>query len=614
MPAVVRQLYPAVVAPAPKPVAPREIDPYRNLTEKQRMEADRCLAILRPAIAMIHRGHARSFSAKWLASTAEGLPSWQTLDRWLEIYQSGGPVALASSYTGRVRRDYGWEARAVELYNQPQKPAYATVALWLRQEGHESASEHNVRRYLKKVPSSVAETGKKRLGAHFYAQNVKPHVVRDRTVLPVGLIYEGDGHCCDVYVQHPATGKAFRPELTVWIDVASRYVVGWWISEAESAQTTLFSISEAIVRHNNVPGYLHTDPGSGFIARMISDEVTGYLARLHIQPITALPGNARGKGDVEGWFRWFEERCGKRFETFCGHDRSDDFLRHLSVKVQRGLITLPTLAQYIDAIRDYVAFYNQAHQDNLGSSPAMKWAELQNVPLELAAAAIIRPREQRTVQRWGVRLDNRLYRHADLQHYEGRSVIVEYSIHDDQHVAILDGAGRLICDAQLVEKKAWLPESRIEEAQQRRLQGQIERHQRHIAEQQARARLPVSAAAALDALDAHFQAVPEPQQAEPLEQQHSLHVPTPQTPRVPRAPAAVDLALVREVIAEDAAPRTEETPEQRYTRWLDLKAKHLAGHSLDAHTTHWLGAYAESDECQSLTDLHDHFGYLPGTR
>lgn len=585
---------------------PMPVDPVRLLPDYARVEAERCLAIIRPALIRVAGGVSIRAAAEWLASSAEGMPSAATLARWLKQYANGGLVELAPKYSGRQRQEYGWEARALELYNQGQRPAYATVALWLRQEGFEGASEHNVRRYLKKAPSNLTETGKKRVGAHFYAQNIKPYVVRDIKNLKVGFVYQGDGHTCDVYVAHPTTGRPFRPELTPWIDVRSHYVVGWWISESESAQTTLFSLSQSLLAHNHVPAYVHTDPGSGFKAKMISHEVTGFLQRFDIKPMLALPGNAKGKGLTEGWFRWFEERCGKRFQTFCGHCRTDDELSRLSTKIRRGEMELPTLQQYIDAIKAYVEFYNNNPNEGLeGQTPAELWAQLERVELHTPAEAIVRPRKECTVQRWKVRLDNRWYRNDRLQQYEGRRVVVEYSLHHDDVVWILDDNGRLVCEAQLVEKKDWLPASRIEEGQQRRLAGQTKRHELAIAEQQARARAPLSSVAMLDALDDVTPAQLLP--AQPLQVGHSVVAPRPaQVAAVVRPINAHVVARVATAIEE--SEQVQETATERYQRWLDLQA----GPAATADELAWVAKYSATGECKSFERIREDFGEVSG--
>ncbi|MGQ0622752.1 MAG: Mu transposase C-terminal domain-containing protein [Panacagrimonas sp.] len=602
-----------LTAYARRPVAEKIGDPFARLPEqtqdraylRYRLVAAVILEIdqgLKPRLAselVWSRIHSRK-APQTLIELADRCTclSAATLETWTRLYQRGGLLGLAPKNKGRVRQPKDWEMRAIAMFAQPQRPGYSTVAYWLRGEGFQHASDHLVRRFLQSLPSNVSDTSPKRMGKHYYAQNIKPYVVRDTSALPVGMIYEGDGHCCDVYVQHPARGH-FRPELTVWLDIRSQMVVGWWISESESAQTTLFSLSQALVAHNHTPAYVHTDPGSGFIARLMVDDVTGWLARFSIDAIRALPGNAKGKGLVEGWFRWFEERCGKLFPTFCGHCRTDDDLSRLSAKIKKGELQLPTLPQYIDAIKRYIDAYNNAPKDGLdGRSPAELWAQLERVPLETPAAAVLRPREARTVQRWGVRLDNRSYRAAELQGYEGREVVVEYSLHQDEQVAIYDAKGRFVCDALLVEKAAWMPASRIEQGQQKRLEGQRKRHMQAIEEQQARARLPLSAASVLHALDAPE--APRAIEHAPLHQGHSVTAPI-FPAAAPRVLAPVDLAPLRAELDEMHAP--QESAEQRFARALRLERD---GYATDADAT-WLSIYQTSAEYHSRMDLHEAF-------
>lgn len=603
MSAAILPLFPNASVPAV-----RQVDPFDLLPQHAQVAAKARLALLQPAITKVANGCPVKSAARWLSTQLGGDPSMQSIQRWLGAYAESGLMGLATRHKGRVRQAGGWEAKAAEYYNAPQRPAYSTVALWLRQEGFADATDHGVRRYLQSLPSNLSETGRKRLGAHFYDQNVRPHVVRDMSVLPVGFIYEGDGHTCDVYVQEPSTGNPFRPELTVWVDVRSHYVVGWYLSDRESANTTLYSLSHAFIRHDHVPAMVHCDPGSGFIAKIISDETVGFISRFSIKPIVALPGNAKGKGLIEGFFRWFEERCGKRFRTFCGHCRTDNELSRMRDKIRAGELKLPTLQQYADAVRDYFDFYNANPQAGLGKvSPASLWATLDRVPLELPAAAVMRPRDRRKVQRWGVRLHGRLYRHGELARYEAREVTIEYDLHNDSVVWIQDDKGRFICEAGLVEKKPWLPDSRIEEAQQDRLAGQQARLQRKLDEVAGRAHTPFGALTDLTpepaALPASTEAVADlvANRFEPKAKAKPLPAPA-----VSRPVDELVMAGVREAMADPAPPL--ETAEQRFARYLQLRDQvELAEGDAD-----WLATYRRSAECQGLQTMFDAFGYVPG--
>ena len=496
-----------------------------------------------------------------------------TLERWTRAYLANGPAALADRRQGRVRKDYGWEARAAALYRQPTRPAYATVAYWLRGEGYETATDKRVRDYLKKLPSNEAETAPARTGRHFYDQNIRPHHRLDLDSIAAGEVYQGDGHRCDVYVKHPRTGNHFRPELWIWLDRRTTKVVGWWLCEDESAQAVQWSISAAIRAHDHVPTWAHGDPGPGIANRAMSDEQLGYFERLGITLRKALPGNAKGKGLVEGWFRWFEERCGKRFSSYCGHCRTDDALSRLTTKVKRGEIEIPTWPQYLDAVRNYVAAYNATPKDALdGRTPDQVWGEeLQRNPLHVPEATLLRPQRKATVKRWEVRLLNRFYRAAELAQYEDRKVVVEYDLHDESQVWIRDERQRLICAAQLVEKTRWASESAAQDAREKSRRGKLARLERTAEEIEGRHK-PLLPAAETREIDAE-QAVAFRRHAE-LEQQEVEQL------------------------------QMEESPVQRFQRALQLEA----ADEISEADARWLAIYRTSAEYHSRRSLHEEFG------
>ena len=421
---------------------------------------------MRKLEANLEAGHRLSAAIRILKAAFPQLPAEGTIRRWHLAWKSGGAEALLDNRIGRQRKSYGWEARAIELWNNPARPAAATVAYWLQQEGFADATASRLRRYFKSMPSTLCgDNSPRRAGKHYYKQNHTPHAIRDESAVDVGLIYEGDGHRVDVFVQHPTSGHHCRPELTIWIDIRSHYIVGWHLSADESSLTTLFSLSKCFLAHDHVPSALHVDKGSGFQNKMLMDETTGWLDRLGISVITALPGNARGKGLVEGWFHWFIERCAKRFDTYCGHDRTDqkDFGR-FKQHIKHGRMTMPTMPEFIDAVTDYVASYNHTPQTRIKSTPAALWADLEKSPVELPAAALMRPAETRKVQRGGVTLYGRIYRHPHLILLNEKEVIVEYDLQKPEAVWITWQKKR-VCEATLVEKRPWVQANRLEDLQ-----------------------------------------------------------------------------------------------------------------------------------------------------
>ena len=428
------------------------------------------------------------------------LPSKSTLNRWVNDYSAHGLIGLAPNHKGSDAKAYGWEARAHHLYSLPSKPSISAVARKLVAEGFDKVTEVRVRRYLNNLPADQGEMSRGRLGARLFNNTQKTFKRRTTENLPVGSIYSGDGHTLDVYLKHPNGGLApWRAELTLYIDITSRYVVGWWVSEAESANSTLFALSNALITLDHIPAYLHIDNGSGYKNKMMSDEATGFYARFGMSIMHSLPYNAKGKGHVERFFRTMECDCNKWFESYCGEEMADEPIQLLLKKVKKGEKQLPTLGQWMDAFTVWLdQYHNKTHRGLDGKTPAELWATLERHSVEPKSAAIFWPRTTRTVSRECVRLDNREYMAPTLIQYNGRKVQIEYNLHDDAQVRILDDKGRWVCDATLVNKVDYIPSSRIEEAKQKRLRSQIKRLEVHANEKRERAGLAVTHDQVLD--------------------------------------------------------------------------------------------------------------------
>jgi len=413
------------------------------------------------------------------------LPSRSTIHNWLKKYQESGREGLLNTYTGRVRQDYGWEHLAIQLYNIPSKPAYTSVAIKLREEyGFDSATNSAVSRYLKSLPATLNESSPLRLGKKYHALNRGKYVERSTDNVLVGEIYEGDGHTVDCYVAHPNTGKPYRPELTVWIDIRSKYIVGWYLSEAESSHTTLFALSHALLSNDHVPAWVHIDNGSGFVAKSLSDKSVGFYSRFDISVCRAIAGNSKGKGLVEGWFRPFRDRHDKFFNggiDYCGADMAPEINRQLSIEIKKGNRQLRPLTEYTESVKRYIDRYNSRPQKSLDNkSPSDLWTTLENVPVEMHDAAVIRPSVIRKARRHRVYLHNRSYEHEVLAHYDRREIEVQYDLHNDDRVWVYDDKHRLICIAHLKNKNPWMPTSRLEEKREKRKEGRIKRLQAAI--------------------------------------------------------------------------------------------------------------------------------------
>lgn len=481
-------------------------DPWQTATAAQRSVADQRSLLLEPYMDRLAAGASVSIVADLIVAQAQadalsvaqqyaladlgGMPSEPTLRRWLSAYKQGGKAALLPAHTGRVRQGYGWEARAIELFNAPSKPGYMAVALRLKGQGFTEVSESRVSRYLKSLPASMGAKSAARVGPHLHKLTRKTYQERSLDELQVGEIYAGDGHCCDCYVAHPLTGKAMRPELTAFIDVKSGYLPGWWFSESESAASTLFALSHAIRADDHVPAWVYVDRGAGYRAKLLSSESTGYYNKMSIGVIGAIAGNPHGKGWVERFFRTVRDRHDKLFaggQVYCGDDAAPETNRRMVAEVNAGKRVLPSLAQYIHSFKQWLETeYHQTLLEKRGDTPANLWKALVQTKAEIAMDAIARPRTEAIVHRQSVTFGKRRYVHSALAEYDSAKLIVEYDLHDDMHVWLFDAKGRFVVEAELASTIGVLPKSRLEEGRARRLQGQLKRVENDYKEKLAR--------------------------------------------------------------------------------------------------------------------------------
>lgn len=513
-------------------------DQWSAATEAQRRIADLRCAFIKPLSKLVEGGASiNNVSKMFVSQCMAGMldpntshvmrvlgteaVSVPTVKRWISAYTKHGKNGLLPQTTGRVRKDYGWEARAVELYNIPSKPGFADVAFNLIREGFEGVTESRVKRYLKALPATLGEHSPARVGKHLHKLKRQAFQRRSTEELLVGELYAGDGHTVDCYVAHPNTGKPYRPELTAFIDVKSRFIAGWWLSESESANSTLFALSNALVMHDHVPAWVYIDQGPGYRSKLLADECTGWYARFSIEVIGAIPGNPHGKGWIERWFRTMRNKHDKFFadgQVYCGDDMAPEINRRMSADVTSGKRKLPSYYAYVESFREFLEAYHHAPMDVLdGRTPAQVWAEMQRVTVGLEADAVMRPRHKATVQRQTVRLHNRFYWHEALALYDAKEMVVEYDLHRDGVVWVLDDKGRLVCEASLVKTIGVLPSSRLEEQRDKRLAGQRKRLERKLEEATARRQDAITADDQVRGIEALERALlPTPDTTNPL--------------------------------------------------------------------------------------------------
>ena len=258
------------VAPAyggglPSVVDPRRpdalaIDDAQRLTDGARQQllqfAERYPGSMAAACSYLSSGYANGTLSDALKQAIEqcndrvnaerqGKVSVSTLAKWKQLKKTTGHCVPAKTRQKTDWKSVWWMPLFLACYRKPQKPhiteAYQEFEQdWLRQ-GFDTAdmpSYGSVNTLLMRVPRITRETGR-RTGAELAA--LKSFIRRDWGSTS-NEVWVGDGHTFKAKVRHPETGRAFASEVTVIVDAASTYMVGWAFSLSENQ----IAVSEAL--------------------------------------------------------------------------------------------------------------------------------------------------------------------------------------------------------------------------------------------------------------------------------------------------------------------------------------------------------------------------------
>ncbi len=430
-------------------------------------------------------------------------PSVRTLKRWLS------PATKTLAPKGR--RDLvipEWASTFMACYQRPEKPSVEHAYREFETQWPDNTpSIHAVRRLLKKVGNVSREQG--RMGAR-EIKNLMPFVRRTFEQLLPADIYTADGHTFDAEVSHPRHGRPFRPEITTFIDIATRRAVGYSVDLAESGIAVLDALIDSCT--HAVPAMLYVDNGSGYCNALLKDEAIGVLARLGTDIRHSLPYNSQARGVIERAHQTLWIDGAKSIAGYIGKDmdREAAQLQHkLSRKAikESGKTHLLGWENFIDFCEDRMDFYNNKPHASLPKitdpagkrrhmSPNENWAMHQSKGWEAhlltqdQAADVFRPRVTRKVLRGEIRLLNNRYFSKDLEEFHGDSVQVAFDFRDAQWIWIYDEQhGRLICKAEWNANNAhYMPMSYVMQAREKRADARLKRVEVKIDEIEAERR------------------------------------------------------------------------------------------------------------------------------
>ena len=411
--------------------------------------------------------------------------SRRTLYRKWNSFVMEGEAALADGRGKHGNHNYKMTKEIFDVFeyyylneNKPSiKQCMRETALYFEGQEIELPCYSTFKRSVEKIPKAIKMYFRER--EKVFIDKCAPYIKRMYEDLESNDIWVADNHTFDIMVEKE--GKPVRVYLTAFMDVRSRKMTGWCVTDAPSSDATIYALKKGCEKFG-VPRSIYTDNGREFLFHDLGGngfrkkkkngeelKLPSILDDLGIEFRTALPRNARGKG-IERAFYTVKEHFSKLFESYTGGtilERPDKLKK--MVKTMKGLPSIEEFIQYVDIYIE--GWYNkQPHEGTgmKGKCPDEVFAEnmitKRVLPKEKADFMFMRYAKSNTgmlkVGKNGITLTfygkQLQYWNEELwKGYFGQNVYVRYDPEDLSNIRIYDEQKRFLCVAVLKEELSY---------------------------------------------------------------------------------------------------------------------------------------------------------------
>jgi putative transposase len=512
-----------------------------------------------------------------------------TIYDWIKARDTHGPIGLAPA-SGKQTVQPTWLAPLLKLYQVPQKPALAKCLRdWKRVYPDQPVpAERTANHWLEKLPAEMREFG--RMGREA-RRAVQPFTRRTTDGLWPMDVVAVDGHLFKAFVRHPMTGKRFRPEITTYLDIATRRITGFSAWIAESQMAIWDALRDMVLNPEcGVMALHYSDNGAyrGHRHRAVIDRIGGTL-------MFSQPYRAQARGVIERLNGSVWVPFAKDFPTYCNDDMDKEAMKRSLRRADDKGSGLVHWDDFISQARQALDDYNNRPHSSLNKcTPNEVWEQAiderwRPTPLENDDLYDLLPSETRTVNRGYVSLPWGKYFDDKLRDYHGRRVSVGFQSTDGSCVWCSDASGALICVAMRdANTSAFVPESELEHARAKREAGRqrrLERKREDIEEEGAM--LYELSALDIETRQISRNTVPMRTLDEETEQRLNQNVKLPVRPR--------ELTAIEE-------------RDQLLMEWDALDARICAGEAVSERDLHWHKSYQESPEFRVREMMRRDFG------
>ena len=249
-------------------------------------------------------------------------------------------------------------------------------------------SVRSFNRAVEKIPLPVRMLFRE--GEKVFIGQCAPYITRMYEDIKPNDIWVADGHTFDVSVR-AKDGKVIRPYLSAFMDVRTRKMMGWIVTDKLNGDTTIYALKRGVEKFGT-PKAIQVDNGREYLFEGFSGDA-GFrkkakkkdgefvtptiLENLGIEIRVSLPTNARGKG-IERTFKTVIDTFSKIFPSYTGKDTVSRPDNHSEIVKDENLMDIDKFTEIVD---QYIEnWYNDQKPHNgegmSGDTPNEKYYEL----------------------------------------------------------------------------------------------------------------------------------------------------------------------------------------------------------------------------------------------
>jgi putative transposase len=407
-----------------------------------------------------------------------------TLYRWMGRRDQGA-AALAPKAPPPAPPP-SWMAPLLNLYQKVMRKSGVAACIrdWKKHYPDSEPPElRTAQRHISALPREVREWGRRGRNA---LRAVQPFVRRSTDGLWPMDVVTVDGHLFKAYVKSPVnSAQKMRPEITTYLDVATRRIIGFSCWLAESQVAIWAALRDMVLNPEcGIPAIHYSDNGAyrGDIHRAV-------MERLGCVMSFSQAYRAQSRGMIERLNSSVWVPLAQTFDTYVNDDADAEHTKKALAIANKTGANLLDWPEFLARVRQAIEEYNDRGHGGLPGkiSPNQAWANAvaegwQPTLLEGDGLFDILMQMPRTVDRGEVRLPWGRYFHEALRAYHGQRVAVCIHPTDGSRVGVMDRNERLICVAERDGNvRPYMPDSMVNHGRIQREGAAIKRKERDIA-------------------------------------------------------------------------------------------------------------------------------------